>query len=87
MHFIANTLKMIKVKTVSLTIPGSSYFSQDYTKSAQIIITALANSYEKRSSFLEMLIFETGKRISKVYDGAKEAKVILKNNLLLTLDA
>lgn len=86
-HFIAQKLQSINVKQVSLAIPGSSYFPQDYSKSAQTIITAFADSYEKKSSFLEMIIFETEKRIAKVYEGAKEAKIILKNNLLLTLDA
>ena len=84
--FIADTLKKINIKKISLAIPGSPYFQQDYSKSAQIVITAFADSYEKKSSILEMLIFETGKRIAMVYEGAKQAKAVLNNNLLLTLD-
>ncbi len=86
-YFIAHTLKNININKVALAIPGSSYFPQDYTRSAEIMITAFADSYEKKINFLEMLIYETGKRISKVYEGAKRAKSSLKNKLLLTLDA
>jgi hypothetical protein len=84
--FIGDTLRKINAKQVSLAIPGSSYFPQNYAKSAEIIITAFAGSYKKRSGLLEMIIFETGRRLAMVCEGAKHAKSILKNNLLLTLD-
>jgi leucyl aminopeptidase len=85
-HFIAKTLKNVNAKKISLAIPGSSYFPQNYAKSAEIMITAFADSYEKKGNLLEMVIFETGRRIQMVCEGAKHAKALLKNDLLLTLD-
>ena len=83
---LADSLKKINIKKVSLTVPGSSYFPQNYATSTEILINAFYDKYEKRSNFLEMIIFETGRRISMVCEGAKQAKLALKNNLILTLD-
>lgn len=84
--YIADTLKNVGVKKVSLSIPGSSYLPQNYAKSAEIVLTAFSKSYDKKSSLLEMLIFETGRRIAMVCEGANGAKSILKNKLVLTTD-
>ena len=85
-QFIGKKLKNVGAKKVSLAIPGSSYFPQNYTKSTEVIIKAFADSYEKNGNIFEMIIYETDRRIAMVCEGAKLAKAALKNNLLLTLD-
>jgi len=84
--FTAASLKKIDVKKISLAIPGSSYFPQNYSKSTEIVITSFAESYEKKGNLLEMIIFETGRGLAMVCEGANNAKAILSNNLLLTVD-
>lgn len=85
-RFIGKTLNKINVKSASLAIPGSSYFPQNYATSTEIVIEAFADAYEKKSNFFEMIIYETGRRIAMVCEGANHAKAHLKNNLLLTMD-